>query len=170
MCDAANRRLQVLQDAESAVLRLVSACQSSTAGSRVGHAIRGALCVDECYVWEAGEAKFLDANLTFERTEVSLGSVDLVHAHTVADEIEHILGSAFSKSSQSNQQDAQCRKDSFLHVCCYFKLYNYPIRPQSYEKAREIQKKNEFFFAFEWHESSGQTWFVVKNPLQYFVS
>ena len=116
---------QVLQYAQGAVLCLVAAGKGSAACGRVGHAVCGALCVDESHIGEAGEAEFLDADAAFQGTEVSLGSIDLVDAHAVANEVEHILGLAFSKGSESNRQNAQERKESFLHVIKYIWLFNF---------------------------------------------
>ena len=105
--NAGDRGRQVLQYAQGAVLCLVAAGKGCAACCRVGHAVRGTLCVDEADVGEAGEAEFLDADAAFQGAEVGLGGIDLVDAHAVADEVEHVLGLALGKGSQSNHQNAQ---------------------------------------------------------------
>ena len=95
--DAADGCLQILQHADGAVLRLVSCGERRAAGSGVSDAVCGRVRVHHSHHRQAGHQDGLKADAPLQGSEIGLGDVDLVHTHSVADEVEHILDLPFSK-------------------------------------------------------------------------
>ena len=77
--------------AERAVLRLAAGGEGGAGGGRVSDAVGGRVGGDEGCVREGSKAKRLNADATFQGGEIGLGEVHLIHAHAVADEVEHIF-------------------------------------------------------------------------------
>ena len=97
---------QVSKHAEGTILCLVACSKSCTSCGRVGDAVACALGVYEGGVGERGEAKLVDAYASLHCCEIGLGTVYLVYAHAVANEIENILGLVLGHDGKCEHKDA----------------------------------------------------------------
>ena len=95
------------EKAERAVFRLVARGQGRAGGSGVGHAVGAGIGGDKCGIGKLREADGLDADAAFECGQIGLGAVHLVDTHAVANEVEHILGTAFGHNGQHAEAGEQ---------------------------------------------------------------
>ena len=122
--DTVDGSSEILEHSQGSVLGLVACGKCSAGCSRVSHAIGGTLCVDKGREGKTGETERRDADATVKRTQIRLGGIDLVDAHTVAYKVKHILGLAFGHYRQSQQEEAQkCTNSPFHLQFCYFFTY-----------------------------------------------
>ena len=66
--------------------------QSGASGGRVGNTAIGGIISGVGGVGEVGKRKMTEPPFPFSTCHIIFGGVDLVQAHAVANEIEHILG------------------------------------------------------------------------------
>lgn len=67
---------------------------------RIGHAVRGGIGGDKSGIRKLRETDGLHTDTSLKGCKIGLRAVHLVDTHTVANEIEHILGAAFGHGSQ----------------------------------------------------------------------
>ena len=113
--DTRERGLLVFQYAKTAVPRLVATGKGGASGGRVSDAIGGALCVDEGCIREGRETEFLDADTSFQSTEICLCGVDLVYSHAVANKVEHILCLSLCHHLDGCKQKANHSENLIFH-------------------------------------------------------
>ena len=113
--DTRERGLLVFQYAKTAVPRLVATGKGGASGGRVCDAIGGALCVDEGCIREGRETEFLDADTSFQSTEICLCGVDLVYSHAVANKVEHILCLSLCHHLDGCKQKANQSENLIFH-------------------------------------------------------
>ena len=92
--DAHDGRGEVGQKTQSAVFSFVARGQGGARSGRVGHAVGGREGINQTGIRKVGKGEWRDADASLKGCQIGLGEVDLVDAHTVADEIEHIFGLA----------------------------------------------------------------------------
>ena len=93
------------QHTECPIARFVSGSQCGSGRSRVGYAVRGRIGGDEGGIGKLREAKRSDTDAAFECCQISLGAVYLIHAHTVANEVEHVFGFTFGPNSHAEGKE-----------------------------------------------------------------
>ena len=118
-----HRCLQVGKHTYNAVLRLV-ACGKCRAGSgRIGHAVCGRICRHKACIWKLCELKRLHADESLHSGKIGFGAVHLINPHTVADEIEHILGAPFGKRRHRHHEQSYCGQKKLLHIFMIILFY-----------------------------------------------
>ena len=99
---AIDDRLAIGEHTEGMVLRFLASGQRGTCCGTVGHAVCSRVgCYQRC-LWEGGEEEGLYADAAFEGCHVGFGAVDLVDTHTVADEVEHVLGASCGEGGEGD--------------------------------------------------------------------
>ena len=106
------QRLSLRIDADRAIPGLFARRERGPGRRGVGHVpVGGPGHADACHR-ELGETEGLDADIPFQRREIHLRHEDMVGPHSVADEIEDILGLR-GLEADGDQQDAEAGKDLF---------------------------------------------------------
>ena len=83
--------LKVLQNANGVVLGLYARSKSRASSSGVGDTVGSTLRGDKAHVREAGEEQGRRADAPFASSKIGFGTIHLVDAHTIANEIENVL-------------------------------------------------------------------------------
>ena len=111
----------IRQHAQHTVLRFLTRGQGCAARGTIGYAVCGRIGGYETGVRETGEAQRTHPDATLKCRIEGFGAVHLVHAHAVANEIKHILGTLLSKSRSYQQKSSQRKqKQFFSHIYIVF--------------------------------------------------
>ena len=83
---------QVLGNPQGPVLGFLAGRQGRTCSGRVGHSVGSRVSGSDGRIGELGKAERGNSNLAFQFREIHFCTLHLVDSHSVADEVEHILG------------------------------------------------------------------------------